>query len=61
MSIETFVILFWWLMFGGTHILSSSIPVRSFFIARFGRMPFRGLYSLVAFATFPPLQLFCST
>jgi uncharacterized membrane protein len=50
-----FVILFWWLLFGGTHIVLSSPSVRPKLIARFGERPFLGLYSLVAFATLIPL------
>ncbi|MDH3391963.1 MAG: NnrU family protein [Desulfobulbaceae bacterium] len=48
-------ILFWWLMFGGSHIIGSSIPVRTFFIRRLGILVFKVLYSLVAIATFIPL------
>jgi uncharacterized membrane protein len=49
------IILFWWLMFGGSHIIGSSIPVRSFVIKRTGMKGFKAIYSLVAFATFIPL------
>jgi uncharacterized membrane protein len=49
------IILFWWLMFGGSHIIGSSIPVRSFVINRSGMLGFKAIYSLVAFATFAPL------
>lgn len=49
------VILFWWLMFGGSHIICSSIPVRNFFINRIGTLGFKAIYSLVALATFIPL------
>ena len=49
------VILFWWLMFGGTHIIGSSIPVRTFVIRRIGKLGFKGFYSLVGLATFVPL------
>jgi uncharacterized membrane protein len=52
------LILFWWLMFGGTHIIGSSIPVRTFFIRRVGNLGFKGIYSLVALATFIPLCYF---
>lgn len=50
-------ILIWWLLFGGTHLLGSLRPVRAFLIGRLGLPPFKGLYSLVAFATFIPLCL----
>jgi len=49
------MILFWWLMFGGSHVIGSSIPVRTFFISRIGNLGFKIIYSLVAFATFIPL------
>ena len=48
-------ILFWWLMFGTTHIIGSSIPVRNFFISRIGTLGFKIIYSLVGLATFVPL------
>jgi len=41
-----------WLLFGGTHILLSSTPVRTRLIAKLGMARFKGLYSLVALATF---------
>jgi uncharacterized membrane protein len=50
-----FVILFWWLLFAGTHLVLSSSAVRPHLIARLGERPFLGVYSLVAFATFIPL------
>ncbi|MBE9519686.1 MAG: hypothetical protein IME97_01055 [Proteobacteria bacterium] len=49
------MILFWWLLFGGSHIIGSTIPVRAFVIGRIGNLGFKGLYSLVALATFIPL------
>ena len=49
------VILVWWLLFGGTHVLGSSVPVRTFLIGKLGTTGFKGLYSLVSFATFVPL------
>jgi uncharacterized membrane protein len=50
-----FVLLFWWLLFGGTHIVLSSSAMRPKLIARLGERPFLGVYSLVAFATLIPL------
>ena len=50
-----FWIAFWWGMFAGTHIVLSSLPVRTRLIARLGEKTFLGLYSLLAFATFVPL------
>ena len=52
------LILFLWLMFGGTHIIGSSIPVRTFFINQVGTLGFKCIYSLVALATFIPLCYF---
>jgi uncharacterized membrane protein len=52
---EAFILLFWWLLFGGTHLVLSSSPVRPKLIAAVGERPFLGLYSLVAFATLIPL------
>ena len=49
------VILFWWLMFGASHIIGSSVPVRNFFISRIRTLGFKIIYSLVALATFVPL------
>ncbi len=48
-------IFFCWLLFGGTHIIGSSLPVRNYLIDRFGTLAFKGIYSLVALATFIPL------
>ena len=50
-----FWIAFWWGMFAGTHMVLSSLPVRSKLVSRLGEKAFLGLYSLVAFATFIPL------
>ena len=44
------IILFWWLMFGGSHVIGSSIPVRSFVISRTGKLGFKVIYSVVALA-----------
>ncbi|MGE0684565.1 MAG: NnrU family protein [Candidatus Binatia bacterium] len=55
---EASIVLFWWLLFGGTHILLSSSSVRPKLIAQLGNRPFLGVYSLVAFATFIPLVVF---
>src|SRR5262249_11007739 len=53
--LSTIVLL--WLGFAGSHLLLSSGPVRRRLIAHLGEQPFRGLYSLVAFAFFIPLVL----
>jgi len=55
------LILLWWLVFGGTHIIGSSIPVRTFVIRSIGNLGFKGVYSLVALATFVPLCYFYFT
>src|SRR5437870_4695038 len=41
-----------WLGFAGSHLVLSSLPVRQRIVTRLGEGPFRGLYSLVAFAFF---------
>ncbi|MBW2467297.1 MAG: hypothetical protein JRF02_08355, partial [Deltaproteobacteria bacterium] len=55
------LIIFWWLMFGGSHIIGSTIPVRTFCIRRIGTLGFKCIYSLVALATFIPLCYFYFT
>jgi uncharacterized membrane protein len=52
---EAFILLCWWVLFAGTHIVLSSSLVRPKLIAAVGERPFLGLYSLVAFATLIPL------
>jgi len=52
---EAFILLFWWALFGGTHLVLSSALVRPKLIATVGERLFLGLYSLVAFATLIPL------
>ena len=49
------MILFWWLLFGGSHVVGSTIPVRNFVMSRIGMLGFKAVYSLVALATFGPL------
>ena len=51
----TVVILLLWLAFAGTHIGLSSTPIRERLVGRLGESPFRGVYSLTAFAFFIPL------
>lgn len=48
-------ILAWWLAFLLGHFVLSHPPVRSPLVKRLGEQGFRGLYSLVAVATFVPL------
>jgi uncharacterized membrane protein len=52
---EAAVVLFWWLLFAGSHMVLSSSSVRPKLIAKVGERPFQGIYSLVALATFIPL------
>lgn len=54
MSIEL-QLLTWWLLFGGTHILLSSVPLRARLIPALGLRGFKAVYSLAALATFIPL------
>lgn len=52
---QAILILFWWFMFAGTHVIGSSIPVRGFVINRIGMLGFKIIYSLIALTTFVPL------
>lgn len=45
----------WWVAFGGTHVLLSSVPLRTRLIRGLGLAGFKALYSVVALATFVPL------
>jgi uncharacterized membrane protein len=53
--VASFVVLFWWLVFAGVHLVLSSSSVRPQLVARLGERPFLGVYSLAALATFIPL------
>jgi uncharacterized membrane protein len=44
-----------WVLFGGTHVLGSSLPIRRRLIGRLGLGGFKSVYSVVALATFVPL------
>jgi uncharacterized membrane protein len=48
-------LLLWWLLFGGTHVIGSALPVRERLIGALGLKGFKGLYTVVSFATFIPL------
>jgi uncharacterized membrane protein len=50
-------ILLWWVLFGGSHIIGSTIGVRTCVIGKIGKLGFKILYSLVALGTFLPLCL----
>ena len=56
MSVELKLLL-WWIAFGGTHMVGSSLAVRTRLIRALGLPGFKAVYSLVAFATFIPLVL----
>lgn len=45
----------WWVVFAATHTLMSQPPIRVRLVGRLGEQGFRGVYSLVALATFVPL------
>ncbi len=51
------MIVLWWGLFAGTHMVGSSLRVRTALIRSLGRPGFKGLYSVVALATFIPLCL----
>jgi len=48
-------LLVWWLLFGGTHVIGSTVAVRTRLIDSLGLQGFKALYSLVSVATFVPL------
>jgi uncharacterized membrane protein len=48
-------VAFWWLAFGGSHLVLSSAGIRRTLVRGIGAGPFAGLYSLVALATFVPI------
>jgi len=47
-----FWVLFWWLLFGATHVGLSAQGVRRPLVARLGARGYQGLYSLIALGTF---------
>jgi uncharacterized membrane protein len=53
--VATIVILLLWLGFAATHIGLSTTALREHLVLRLGENPFRGIYSLIAFAFFVPL------
>jgi uncharacterized membrane protein len=48
-------LVLWWVLFGGSHLLLSSGPVRGRLIAGIGLKAFKGIYTLIAIATFSAL------
>lgn len=51
----TVAVLFWWLLFAGTHLGLSTTSGRRALVDRTGERGFLALYSIVSFATFVPL------
>lgn len=49
---EAFILLLWWILFGGSHIVMSSTQWRPKLVARLGERGFLVVYSLVALVTF---------
>src|SRR5262249_5533807 len=54
-------VIFFWLLFGGTHVGLTVGSVRARLVARLGESGFRGVYSAVAVATFAALVRFYAT
>src|ERR1700683_4895425 len=50
-------IALWSGLFLGTHVIISSSVIRPGLIDAIGEQPYRGLYSLISFATFIPLLI----
>ena len=55
---ESFILLLWWGLFGGSHMLMSSPSWRPKLVASLGERGFWGLYSLIALATIVPLCMY---
>ena len=55
---ESFVLLLWWVLFGGAHTLLSSAGWRSKLVAGLGARGFQAVYSVIALATFVPLCVY---
>jgi uncharacterized membrane protein len=51
----TLEIVLWWVAFAGSHLVLSSLPVRTRLVAAMGERVFQGLYSLVVLGLFIPL------
>lgn len=52
---EAVIILSWWGLFAGTHLILSSASVRPNLVEKLGDRAFLGMYSLIALLTFLPL------
>jgi len=48
-------IALWAILFVGSHLVISSTGIRPWLIAKVGEQPYRGIYSLISFATLVPL------
>lgn len=55
---ESFILLLWWVLFGGSHLVMSSPNLRPKLVSSLGERGFRGLYSLIAIATLVPLCVY---
>ena len=55
---ESFILLLWWVLFGGSHMLMSAPGWRPKLVARLGERGFLGVYSLIALGTIVPLCLY---
>ena len=55
---ESFIVLLWWMLFGGSHMLMSSPGWRPKLVARLGERGFFGVYSLIAIITIVPLCMY---
>ena len=55
---ESFVLLLWWVLFGGAHTLLSSAGWRPKLVAGLGARGFQAVYSVIAIATFVPLCVY---
>ena len=55
---ESFILLLWWVLFGGAHTVMSSPSWRPKLVASLGERGFQGLYSLIAIATLVPLCIY---
>ena len=55
---ESFILLLWWLLFGGAHTIMSAPSWRPKLAASLGERGFLGLYSLIAIATIVPMCMY---
>ncbi len=55
---ESFILLLWWVLFGGSHMLMSAPGWRPKLVARLGERGFFSVHSLIAIATIVPLCMY---